>query len=66
MITTSLGELLTIAEADLNRNQQAFVETAQKVDPAKAPTQVLADVQQDSPPASQLLTRTQSELDSLA
>ncbi|MDT5397879.1 MAG: hypothetical protein QOK33_1110 [Mycobacterium sp.] len=66
MVTTPLPDLLAIAEADLERNQQAFVETARKIDPTKSPEQVMADMAKDHPPADQLLSKTQSELDALA
>lgn len=65
MITTPLPDLLNIAEADLKRNQQAFTDAAQAIDPGKAPLDVLADVQKDYPPASELLAVTQSNLDSI-
>jgi uncharacterized protein (DUF885 family) len=66
LVTTPLPELLTIAQADLERNRQAFVDTARKVDPAKSPEQVMADMAKDHPPADQLLSKTQGELDALA
>lgn len=66
MITTPLAELLSVAEADLKRNQQAFADAARKIDPAKSPADVLADVAKDHPPASELLAVTQSNLDGLA
>ncbi|WP_458319206.1 DUF885 domain-containing protein [Mycolicibacterium brisbanense] len=65
MITTPLPDLLNIAEADLKRNQQAFDDAAHAIDPAKAPLDVLADVQKDYPPPAQLLAVTQSNLDSV-
>ncbi|WP_327099450.1 DUF885 domain-containing protein [Nocardia vinacea] len=65
MITTPLPDLLSIAEADLKRNQQAFAEAARKIDPTKTPTDVLAEAAKDYPPASELLAVTQSNLDSL-
>jgi len=66
MITTPLADLLSIAEADLKRNQQSFADAARRIDPTKAPAEVLADVKKDFPPASQLLAVTQSNLDGLA
>ncbi len=66
MITTPLPDLLSVAEADLKSNQQAFAEAARHVDPTKTPTEVLADVAKDYPPPSELLAVTQSGLDSLA
>jgi uncharacterized protein (DUF885 family) len=66
MITTPLPDLLAIAEQDLKRNRQAFVEATGKIDPTKPPAEVLAVVQKDFPPASDLLAVTQGNLDSLA
>jgi uncharacterized protein (DUF885 family) len=66
MITTPLPDLLTIAEADLKRNQQAFTDAARQIDPTRTPHEVLADVKKDFPAASQLLAVTQSNLDGLA
>ncbi len=66
MITTSLPDLLAVAEADLKRNQQALADAARKIDPTKTPAEVLADAKKDFPPASQLLGVVQSNLDGLA
>jgi uncharacterized protein (DUF885 family) len=66
MITTPLPDLVAIAEQDLKRNRQAFVEATGKIDPTKPPAEVLAVVQKDYPPASELLKVTQDNLDSLA
>jgi uncharacterized protein (DUF885 family) len=66
MITTPLAELLSIAEADLARNQQAFTDTARQIDPTKSPVAVLDDLKRDHPPAAELLDVTQRGLDSLA
>jgi uncharacterized protein (DUF885 family) len=66
MITTPLPDLLAIAEQDLKRNRQAFVEATGKIDPTKPPAEVLAVVEKDYPPASELLAVTQGNLDSLA
>ena len=66
MITTPLPDLLSIAEADLKRNQQSFADAARSIDPTKPPEDVLAEVKKDFPPASQLLAVTQSNLDGLA
>ncbi|MDX1885587.1 DUF885 domain-containing protein [Mycolicibacterium sp. 120270] len=66
MITTALPELLTVAEEDLKRNQQAFTDAARQVDPTKSPQEVFADLTKDHPRASELLSVTQNNLDSLA
>jgi uncharacterized protein (DUF885 family) len=65
-IDVPLDELLTIARADLKRNQAAFVETARRIDPARSPVEVLAAVARNHPPPERLLGATQDELDALA
>src|SRR5579863_4000643 len=40
MVDVPLEKLLTIGMADLHRNQQAFKETAAKIDPRKTPQQI--------------------------
>jgi uncharacterized protein (DUF885 family) len=66
LVTTPLADLLAIAGEDLKRNQQAFSEAAGKIDPTKPPMDVLAEVEKDYPPPSELLGVTQANLDSLA
>jgi uncharacterized protein (DUF885 family) len=66
MIELPLDRLLSIADADLRRNQAAFAETARRLDPARSPMQVLEAVQAKHPPAATLLATTQGELDALA
>jgi uncharacterized protein (DUF885 family) len=66
MVTTPLPDLLSVADADLKRNKQAFDDAARRIDPTKTPMDVFADVQKDYPPASELLGLTQRDLDSLA
>jgi len=65
MIEIPIDQLLTIAEADLRKNQAAFAETAKKINPARTPMDVLERVQADHPPAGRLLSITQNELDAL-
>jgi uncharacterized protein (DUF885 family) len=65
MIDQPLDELLTIAERDLRKNQEAFEETAKRIDSNRSPQQVLATVQADHPPAAKLLSVTQGELDAI-
>jgi len=65
MIEVPLDELLAIAKQDLEKNQAAFAESAKKINPKLTPTEVLARVQANHPPAAKLLSVTQAELDSL-
>ena len=66
MIDVPLDTLLSMAEADLRKNQKAFAETAHLINPKRTPLQVLDAVQANHPPAEKLLSTTQSELDALA
>ena len=65
MLALPLDELLAIAEKDLRKNQTAFADTARLLDPKRTPMQVLEAVQANYPPATKLLSVTQSELDAL-
>ncbi len=65
MLQVPLDQLLVIAEADLKKNQDAFVATARQIDPKKSATEVLAALQVDHPPADKLLETTQGMLDAL-
>ena len=65
MVDLPLDRLLQIAEADRQKNEDAFQATAKLIDPKKTPESVLAALQLDHPPASELLKTTQDTLDSL-
>jgi uncharacterized protein (DUF885 family) len=65
MIELPLDELLAIAERDLRRNQAAFEETARRIDPTRAPIEVLKSVESVHPPPEKLLSTTRGELDAL-
>ena len=65
MIELPLDRLLQIAEADRQKNEEAFRATAKAIDPKKTPDEVLASLQNDHPAAGALLAATQSDLDSL-
>jgi uncharacterized protein (DUF885 family) len=65
MIDTPLDELLTVAEADLRRNQTAFADTARKIDSRKTPAQILAGLEAEHPAPDKLLSTAESELESL-
>jgi hypothetical protein len=55
MVGLPLDSLLEIGMTDLHRNQQAFKETAAKIDPSKTPQQILDDVTRDHPAPDHLL-----------
>jgi uncharacterized protein (DUF885 family) len=50
-----LARLLEIGMANLRLNQQAFKETAAKLDPNKAPREILAELEKDHPAPDKLL-----------
>jgi len=55
MVDLPLDKLLDIGMADLRRNQQAFQQTAAKIDPAKTPQQILDEATHDHPAPDHLL-----------
>ncbi len=55
MVDTPLEKLLEIGYQNLRQNQQAFRETAAKVDPKRTPQQILEDLERDHAPADRLL-----------
>ena len=55
MVDTSLDKLLTVAYADLHRNQKEFERVAKEVDPSKTPKEVLAELASIHPSPDQLL-----------
>jgi len=55
MVDTPLDELLKIGYADLRKNQQAFKETAAKINPRKTPLQILDEAARDHPAPDHLL-----------
>lgn len=55
MVDLPLDRLRSIGMADLRRNQQAFKETAAKIDPTKTPQQILDEITRDHPTPDHLL-----------
>ncbi len=55
MVDTPLDRLLEIGYRNLRQNQQAFRETAAKIDPKRTPEHILEDLEKDHPPAGGLL-----------
>lgn len=55
MVDIPLDRLLEIGYADLRKNQQAFAQTAARIDPSKTPQQILQEMEKDHPPADKLL-----------
>jgi uncharacterized protein (DUF885 family) len=54
-VDISLARLLEIGMANLRLNQQAFKDTAAKVDPNKTPREILAELEKDHPAPDKLL-----------
>ena len=66
MVDLPLDRLLEIAEADRQKNEDAFQATAKQIDPKKTPEEVLARAAGGSPGAGRSCCRTtQDTLDSL-
>ena len=65
MVNTPLDKLLTIAYADLRRNQAKFKQVAKEVDPSKTPKQVLAELGGIHPAPDQLLSTFHNTFDGL-
>ena len=55
MVDIPLDKLLEIGIADLRRNQEAFKQTAAKIDPSKTPQQILDEATHDHPAPDHLL-----------
>jgi hypothetical protein len=55
MVDLPLDKLLAIGMADLRRNQEAFQQTAAKIDPSKTPQQILEEATRDHPTPDHLL-----------
>ena len=60
MVDTPLDKLLTVAYADLHRNQEEFERVAQEVDPSKTPKEVLAELASIHPSPDELLATFRS------
>jgi len=65
MVDAPLVRLLRIGKRELRQTQAAFKATAELIDPAKAPAEILRDLSQNHPDAGQLIQETQGVLDGL-
>jgi uncharacterized protein (DUF885 family) len=61
MVDIPLERLLEIGMADLRKNQQAYIETARKLDASKTPQQILAETEKDHPAPDKLLDAIREE-----
>ncbi len=55
MVDIPLSRLLEIGMADLRKNQQAFRDTAKKLDPTRTPQEILEETEKDHPAPDKLL-----------
>jgi len=65
MVDTPLPRLLEMGYAQLHKDQQAFADTARRIDPNKKPEDVLKELEKDHPTADKLLSSAQQQLDGL-
>lgn len=65
MVDTPLPRLLEMGYAQLHKDQQAFADTARRIDPNKKPEDVLKELEKDHPAADKLLSSAQQQLDGL-
>jgi uncharacterized protein (DUF885 family) len=56
MVDTPLDRLLAIGEANLEKDYDAFIETARQIDPSKAPTEVMKSLSNEHPAESSLIS----------
>jgi uncharacterized protein (DUF885 family) len=65
MVDIPLDRLLQIGYANLRQNQEAFRETAKKIDPGRTPQQILDAAEKDHPAADKLLDAFRNTLGGL-
>ncbi len=63
LVDMPLDKLLAVGEANLRRDQEAFVATAKKIDPSKSPTEVLHDLTNDHPTEKELIPSVRQTLE---
>jgi uncharacterized protein (DUF885 family) len=63
MLDINFEKLLAIGEANLKRDQDAFVATAKRIDATKSPAQVLAAITDNHPKPDQLVDFTRGTLE---
>lgn len=63
MLDIPLDKLLAIGEANLQRDRDAFIATAKKIDPSKSPKEVLAMLTEDHPKPDDLVAATRATIE---
>lgn len=64
MVDIPLDRLLAIGEANLEKDRQAFIETARRIDPNKSPLEVVDLISKDHPTAANLVPFTRETIES--
>jgi len=62
MVDLPIDQVLAIGEAQLKKDQAAFVATAHRIDPSKSPDQVAAELLKDHPTADTLVSTARDQL----
>jgi uncharacterized protein (DUF885 family) len=65
MVDIPLDRLLTLAYADLHKNQEEFRQVAHELDPSKTPMQMLDELQTDHPAPAELLGKFKNTFNNL-
>jgi len=65
LLTLSPQRILEIGLRELQREQEIFAETAQKIDPSKKPIEVFKEIQRDHPTEEGLIPETRKNLEAI-
>jgi len=65
LLDIPLGRLLAIGEANLEKDRQAFLETARHIAPGRPPLEVMRMISEDHPTEASLLDDTRRDLESI-
>ncbi len=65
MVDLPLDRLLAIGEANLQKDRQAFIETAHQIDPRKSPLEVIQSLSADHPSAENLVSVARQTLEGI-
>src|SRR5207248_1623180 len=63
MVDTPLDRILAIGEANLEKDYNAFVETARKIDPSKSPAEVMKSLSNEHPSEKTLLPDARKQIE---
>ena len=65
MVDTPLDRILAIGEANLEKDYNAFVETARKIDPSKSPAEVMKSLSNEHPTEETLLPDARKQIEGI-